>query len=294
MKKTTLYFTGFFAVCTLLFTACSKNNDPKPDIDDTENPTNTITAEQLRENIIGKWTIEGNGLNIAPSSIKPRLTASAHNRLTSNIIAGTNGTAATSAFIEFLEDGTFIILDSNGNVSTGDYTAKDGQTIDLSGFGSIKDIKFDADNINFVIYFDNKTLTIKAKKSAVIPASDKTTLLCRTWELEHRIKGWDEIPTAGVTKSLLTFSKSGTFLARFYNNKGEVVMTATEYWKWHPTDANRIWNWSADWAEEIEATDKYDDFAVSISVLQLTQTKFEMTTRDNGVVTHHLIFKAAN
>lgn len=324
MKKTILFFTGLCAICALLFTACSKDNNTKPDIDDTEEPKDQGTAEQLQKDIIGKWTIDGNGLNIMASTAQSKsLKASASNRMASTKIASTNtmSTSTTSAFIEFLADGTFIILDSNGNVSIGDYTAKDGQTIDLSGFGSIKDIKFADGNIDCVIHYTQsdspKTLNIKAKKAVQISASDRTTLLCRTWQVERienkwSYSNWNEQTNdydkvwehyiwenglwTGDTEGLVEFNKfivrfsvSGTYLAQIYDKQGKLIEATVEYWKWHPNDNNKFISWLP---EDAEPTNDYADHEVN--VLQLTQSLFEIKSYGDEGEFLHMTFKAVN
>lgn len=328
MKKTILFFTGFFAVCTLLFTACSKNNDPKPDIDDTEEPTNKGAAEQLKKDIIGKWTIEGSTFVVKSATAKTGLNASASKRMASAKIAATKNTTATTAFIEFLEDGTFIILDNNGNVSTGDYTAKDGQTIDLSGFGSIKDIKFDNSNISCVMHYTQsgsaKTLTVKGKKTVQISASDRTTLLCQRWQVEQiKQGGWywinwftnndtgestyetvwqesawengiwienphyDDIHPVEFEKFIVQFSPSGTYLAQMYDNQGKLIEATVEYWKWHPTDANKLVTWTSD---EPEPTSNFND-AIS-DITELTQSKLSIQSHGDDDEYQHITFKS--
>lgn len=315
------------ALLSLLFIACSKdkdnNHDNKPD---TEEPTDKGTAEQLQKDIIGKWTIDGNGLNIMASTAQSKsLKATAFYHMASTKIASTNtmSTSTTTAFIEFLADGTFIILDNNGNVSTGDYTAKDGQTIDLSGFGSIKDIKFENGNISCVIHYEQsgsaKTLTVKAKKAVQIAASERTTLLCRTWQVERmESKGfimkwnnqnndydkiwehyiwnngiWDiryideDSKLVEFEKFIVQFSPSGTYLAQIYDKQGKLIEASVEYWKWHPTDANKLIAWTND---EPEPTSNFDD-AIS-DIPELTQSKLSIQLHGDDDEYQHMTFKA--
>jgi len=187
MRTTTHFLMMAASVSVMLFAGCSKDND------DTGTPDNGLTAEQLKAEILGKWTFNGSvSLQaVAPASgislqsgfvkqgLKPSLLASLP-----NIMADTPPAGTTGGFIEFLADGTFFILDAQGNFFTGDYTAKAGQTIDLSGFGSIKEIKFADGRLDCVVTYtrsgQNRTLEIRANKATNIPANDRTTLLCRT------------------------------------------------------------------------------------------------------------------
>jgi hypothetical protein len=309
--------------------ACSKDDDTKPDTDNTDNteePTNNGSAETLQKQILGKWVIDDNSFIIESAVAKAGLKAIASNHKASTKIASTNTANVSNAFIEFLADGTFIVFDNNGYVSTGNYTAKDGQTIDLTGFGAIKDIKFENDNINCVIHYDNKTLTIKAKKSAVIPASDRAILLCRTWQVERIENGswyninwvtnndtgtlsyetvwqesvwengvwthnveYEDIHPVEFKQFIVHFSPSGTYLAQIYDKENNLIEASVEYWKWHPNNQNKLITWTQ---EEIEPTSDYDDYTTD--VVELTQLKLLIESHGDDDDYQHMTFKAVN
>lgn len=295
--KTTTQFLMMMSVLFLTLAGCSKDDD-----NNIDEPDDGRTAEQLTQEILGKWTFgddlsfEARGIPTSNPLAKARtrsvLSKSRILAGTPDIIAGGTATGVIGAgFIEFLADGTFFILDADGNLFTGNYTATNGETIDLSGFGSITDITFADGRIDFVLRYVNagqtRTFEIRANKAAEIPASERTSLICRTWELERIVAGWDGFENSGISKVTVTFSPSGTYVFQFFEGNGGLIAADVEYWKWHPTDANKFLSWAA---ADTEPTSNYDDY--SVNILELTASQLEIASYYNGNVDTHLIFKA--
>ena len=284
--RTTQFLVMALSALVFAFAGCSKDND------DNGIPDNSLTAEQLKAEILGKWTFTS-GISLQSglakqSTKKPRFAGLRNN------IAEAPRQGATSGFIEFLADGTFFILDAQGNFFAGDYTTKAGQVIDLSDFGSIKEIRIKDGGLDCTITYtrlgQNHTLEIHADKAADIPAGERTTLLCRTWEVERIIAGWDEQELAqeGVTRITATFSPSGTYVFRFFRANGDLVLAEAEYWKWHPTDTNRFVYWTT------EDVGQIDNDENAVRILKLTQSQLEVASYDGDDVNTHLVFKASN
>jgi uncharacterized repeat protein (TIGR01451 family) len=269
-------------------------------------PENNGDVEQLKKDIIGKWNAEGTNFETAPAKAARKAGS------LSAGISGTNRAARVSSsatsqsggFIEFFTDGTFIIYDALQNFYTGNYHVKDGVSIDLSGFGAIHDIKIQGGKIDFILSYQQsgqqKTLQITANKAAAVPTSERTQLLCRTWELEYFEEGIDSAGnwretywengkvyekkngvweiTDEFSKFLLTFSDYGTYMITVHDDKGEIRENGFEManWKWHPIDSSKLLIWDGE--EPITETE-YNNRSLFL-IIKLTEEQLEFHGED--------------
>ena len=276
MKKVPLFL---LAGMTLLF-SCSKNDDNATD------PTQEAAAK-LQKDIQGKWLFSTDivigrkairAVNYTNRSMFGRPT---HEEVTVNSVNGT--TSSMPGFIEFNSDSTYIIFDENGQVYTGKFESKTGDSIVLSGIGSLSGISISGSTLNFKLFYqkDNKTITITSNKAPEVPASDRTTLLCQhAWYIADEASGADWIGETGVefdeqgNETVYTIdsvgfimSKSGTYLVQEFGS-GKLRAARMANWKWHSTKADYI---AYSWEDGV-----FDEENHRAQIAELTATKLKI------------------
>lgn len=276
------YIKSFTMLLMMAFViSCSKDN---PEIAD--DPAN---ASELREKILGKWTFDNDiGFEVSGAYRGKAFRTSARSENAARpLVSRSMGVRAeavqsgANGFVEFLDDNTYLLYDGYEGFFSGKFEAKDGQTLLLSELGTITDIRFAQEKIDFKVTFSgtNQTLTVVANKAADVPMDDRTKLLCRTWLLSDVEDGqeiYDEpyeiydndgnlVESMDVDKLTITMSSAGTYAIRVYSNEKIVGMDMAN-WKWHSTNSNQFVYWWFDWEP-----DEDEDF---VEIRELTQNVF--------------------
>jgi hypothetical protein len=277
-------FASLVALSVLLF-SCSKKG---PD----EEGNKAEDTKALEAKIIGKWSfnnvslatlavvrssaaLKGKGLFTAPS-----------NQLLPSVSVTSLPTPSNTGFIEFLSGNTYIIYDNFGAFFSGKFEVKDGSSISLAGFGSISEIRFNDQKINFKINYaaSGKSIEVMANKAAEIAATDKTKLLCaHTWYVTDDEDGKSLVGNT-IDRATILFSLSGTYLVQFFKS-GKLVEAKVANWKWHTTDPNKIVYW---WDDDLpnENTDYVLLRELTNSILK---TREELNS--NPVVYNNFVLK---
>lgn len=286
---------------TLVF-ACSKET-PAPG--ETPPPTNPPTeTEDLREQLLGKWTFDGAGFSLTAAVSTQQVSVRGVARaIVKKMELGATEAPTTEAFIEFLEDNTYVVLDGNGDAYSGSFKTE-GDKVTLTNLGDITEITIEDGKISFKFTHaeTKKTSTVAASKADPIKSDDRTTALSRTWELlpeadgreifEEPLELWNDdedepFATINVERVTVTFSASGSYIIRIYAEGGELVETDVSNWKWHSTDPNRfVYSW-AGWE-----VDEYEDY---VEILELNANSLKLNeswVSDNGPESLTLHFKA--
>ncbi len=272
----------------MILASCSKK-DAQPD------PAESGEAiTKLQKDILGKWVFT-NTVFPKTSGTNGQASTSVGNVLQSKgKLATTSNTAnviAKTGFIEFLKNNTYLIYDAEGNYFTGTFNVRDGQTIDLAEFGTINEIKFTQEKIDFIANYtaQNKKLIISANRAVSIPLTDKTTLLTgKIWSVTGEEKGQETffnapidiqnpkdgsiLMTSWVDKITFLFSSSGTYSIHFYY-KNKLLAVNMFNWKWHSTDANKLVYWG--YSETVDE----DQFEV---IREITKDVLRWSNFDDG------------
>jgi hypothetical protein len=110
----------------------------------------------------------------------------------------------------------------------GNYTFQDKETLVLSGFGRIRIVNMTAESLSFTLTLDGQTQVMEfhaAKAKNSIATSDKTALLCRTWQLVSLLG----LPVAGSDNEMtMLISRAGTYYYEYAN--GTAFLSQ---WKWY-------------------------------------------------------------
>lgn len=202
--------------------------------------------------------------------------------------------------LEFNESGTYVVVknspdkDPNDEIILfGSYTI-DGNLLILSNFGTIKVLTLTDDEITFAIKLEGETDygdTLTAKKSAELPASTNTQLLCRTWKL-FSLNG-DTV--AGTDDELyVVFYQSGTYVV---TQVGEDQLGDVAQWKWHDSNEDAIcysWDGEPDCTDVVQVVslDEYHlemlEEGYSYVLYPEDNTKSSNTSDDYGEVIREL------
>lgn len=268
---------------------CTKDHVKLPD---EEEPART--AEQLRKGVLGKWLFNGTSFE-AIASVKTQ--ARQGNRLVlgplksamarNSIMAETGGAADQSGFIEFLDDGTYFLHGGGDRFFIGTFAVKNGQTIDLSDFGSIAEIEFTSGKMDFQLLYTstNTKFTLLASKVAEIGSDDRTKLLTGTvWQISQEEDGkalydegielYDEndqfVRVQPIDKAIVHFTISGTCAVQFSYQSAR-VQADIQNWKWHTSEANKLMYYNNG-----EAVDESRDAGFLIFT-ELTNSMLRMT-----------------
>lgn len=240
-------FASLMALSVLIF-SCSKKS---PD----EGGDKAADAKALEAKVIGKWSFNNvslSALSVVRSStaLKAKgLFAAPVNELLPGISEAAPQTPSSTGFVEFLNGNTYIISDGEGSVFTGKFEATDGSSISLAGFGSISEIRFSGQKIDFKVNYtaSGKSISIAANKAAEIAATDKGKLLCaHAWYVTDEEDGKDLV-SGTVDRVTVLYSLSGTYLVQFFKS-GKLVEAKVANWKWHSTDPNKFVYW---WDDEL-------------------------------------------
>lgn len=153
------------------------------DISGSENPINFIMSSDkevlavfekkvysLNFDIIGKWYIQNSNRNNTSTVNK-------------KINKQSEGSSCSIISIEFLEDGTYILITSEGEI-TGQYVLSGNQSMNL-GNGEIEDLSFINDVLNF-------TITLNSGCSSTVSALFLTFIPDDTFEKELIRLGYDD------------------------------------------------------------------------------------------------------
>lgn len=183
---------------------------------------------------------------------------------------------------EFNESGNYIIVRNTPGSSLyqnpvaktdeqivffGSFTIANNRILNLSDFGTIKDISIDGDIITFTLLVNgnpNKELRIHAVKQDEMPQSTRTELLCRTWELVT-LDGENVVGTH--YELTVVFSAAGTYFVSFVNPADEDSGGLAQ-WKWKDEDeVTFCYSW-----EGAPECDGYN----SVEILELSATRLKM------------------
>jgi hypothetical protein len=305
MKKS--IYAIMIAVCFMQVSCSKKDQQPEQKPDPIEV---TDTAKKLQKDVQGKWTFINAAFPKTSSAFEGKTiitspTLKSMARLSA--IANTSDVAPKTGFIEFLNDNTYIIYDAKGNYFTGKFEAKDGQTIDLSGFGTIKEIKFTEGKIDFKITYNssNQTISISANKAIAMTLNERTKLLCQTWEFVSIEENGKDIRVNGkwevfggldgnghdiivyADKVYVTFSLSGTYFVHSYD-KTKLMSGQVYNWKFHPTNQNKFLDYDNDFNLASVTEEDY------VTITELTKDALkieEVYSYDNKVETTKMVLR---
>lgn len=274
-------------VLTAVF-ACSKET-PVPGSDDKTPPTNPPKeTPELREQLLGKWTFDGTGVSLTAATSTQQVSVRGIARtIVKKMDLGATEAPTTEAFIEFLEDDTYVLLDGSDDAYSGSFKTE-GDKVTLTNLGDITEIKIEDGKISFKFTHaeTKKTSTVAASKAEPIKSSDRTSVLSRVWELlpeadgkgifEEPMEFWDDEgdePYAIVNIELITvtFTSSGTYMVHVYAEGGEIVETDVMNWDWHSTNSNRfVYSWGG-W-EVDEDNDYVEILELNANSLKVKET----------------------
>ncbi len=169
---------------------------------------------------------------------------------------------------------------------TGKFEVENGTTITLKDFGSLSDITFSNNEINFLISYSGSgnTIHISANKAEGILADDKTQKISRNCFLTNQKSGaeiyekgkevynettgeWET--TYYYDKVTILFSQSGTYLVKSYKDS-KLLTAEVANWKWH-ADGDKILYWWGEFDNEGE-----------VKVTTLTNTQLELNESYEG------------
>jgi len=139
--------------------------------------------------------------------------------------------------LEFNESGHCIIVKNNNKTSNtyqdvlfGSYTIVDSETIVLHNYGKIKVSSIDESRINFSLVLDSNPedeIIINAIRQNEISTSEKTKLLCKTWEVVS-------IGGENTDDFVVLFSDAGTYFVTTPES------SSLGYWKWCDSEQTKI------------------------------------------------------
>lgn len=237
MKNENLIKLMFCLMLPLVLLSCIADDSIRAD------QNNTAKIEQLRKDILGKWTFETKNL-----------------RTTDN-----------SSLIEFLKDGMFLVKLSNGQVFSDKYSILGPSEIALDNFGEISNILLQEDQINFKLIYEKQVVPVNANRINSLIEKEKTQLLCRKWQLTNQEDGRDS--ANAIDRAFTTFFDSGTYLTEGYSKTSQQGWTETLNWKWHSTMNDRIVYWKKN--DKIEEDKKYMIIReLTPSILKTTESTF--------------------
>jgi len=147
------------------------------------------------------------------------------------------GNVSDYVSFEFNESGNYIVVENtttsltNGHtIIFGNYEIVNNNTVVLSDFGTLTVSGINKNSISFSIQLtgnpDNE-ININASKQQEMASSERTDLLCKTWELVT-VNGGSVVGTAYNLTVL--FSKAGTYLVVYKDPKDGIDDLAQ--WKW--------------------------------------------------------------
>lgn len=185
--------------------------------------------------------------------------------------------SSTSDFesFEFTESGNYIVIKKSFAKTTGDpsilfgsYEIVDNKTINLSDFGTITVTKISGSIIGFKVQLFSDTeneIAIEANKQEAIEKTERTELLCRTWEL---------VSCGGYSISDFTvlFSKAGTYFLSLVLDGERISATGT--WVWCDSEQTKL-------AFAMEESLDCESNNV-IKEIQLTEDSFTGIDLENG------------
>lgn len=244
MKKMKVYsLTTLLLLGLSIFTSCKKDDHPAP----TPPPEPEKT---LFEVILGKWEFNNTSSRKSGGAT----------------VSNKNQGERIAVAIEFLNDSTYMLLFSNGDVIDGKFSLADSTTIDLTGLGTLSDLSISDSMSSFKLSTPEwGVLSITALKAEEIPESVNTTLLCRTWKLDSTVAGPATFFSQGGDGYLqikLMFSKSGTYFLRQFS-PDTLHRAESTSWRWHSTKPNTyVFSW--------EGEDK------EVTIKELTETSLKM------------------
>jgi hypothetical protein len=286
-------FLSIGIVCTLVVLSCSKK-ETAPGTD-PDNPNGQEVLDKLFNDIQGRWDFK------APAVLK-RKAATTGRRAPRFLIksrfieTNVQKKQSSGGFIEFLNDSTYVIYDTEENSFTGKFEVKDGTTISLKDFGSIKNIKFSNDAISFIISYDSagKTIEITANQAAPVATDDRSRKLCFNWLLlkekdgkttyedgyDYYNESTGEYETRPFDKLTIQFSKSGTYLVQI-SNKGALLEAEVANWKWHYKNADKLVYW---WGDELTQAEEDENNITIISNTGSTLELHDFYSDDDGII----------
>lgn len=214
-----------------------------------------------------------------------------NDKLIEQISAKWNINSGSYVSIELNKSGNYIVVKNKPARATGDdfdvifgvYKVLNTTTIELVDFGkiAINSISSSALSVNLTVNGSSTTIALSGQKvdnSTNIPASTKTDLLCRTWEVT-KLDGVDvsQIPNTndGPLPEKVYFSAAGTYLVYFRSGEAEL-----SNWKWYDAAQNRIyysWSFPPVWGESGQGNR-------TVEITTLTSTKLVFTERYDGDV----------
>ena len=155
------------------------------------------------------------------------------------------------------------------NVVYGTYTQLGDETFDLEGFGVVRLMSDDGQEITDIVIQPEggNEMTFAVEKAETMGDDELTNALCRTWKVvKIHEKGYDSYdgeyddtytPAEEGALSEVMFSEFGTFLSFYNNNEIEAY-----FWKWEDR-GNRLvrYSWDNVWNND----DEEGNFTVSFS-----------------------------
>ena len=263
-----------------VFVSCEneKNNDKDLD-NDNDISINTISAKwEMSDSNSPYASFEFNEDGyyiVVENSEAANLKANSSPRLKEKLLKRNNKVSLESN-LSPIHFGTYII---------------DGNNIILSGFGLIEVVSISNEEFTFSFILESngeKNSFVAGKSEEPISPSNRTDMLCRTWEVDEvtidinylsddvreRYKekyGEDWINvlkkdrTAGSEGLILLFSKAGTYLVLY---SGEERDAGLSEWKWVDKEETSIYYSWENW------TDNWDNNIVAITELNTTNLSF--------------------
>lgn len=247
-----------------VFIACKKDDAPKP-ADPVETPEQILFGK-----IQGRWEAD-----IPP----PARTQSGAP------VSSKNQEMLRFTSVEFLSDSTFIFT-TNGYSDLGHYVVTDSNSVALTGIAEVNDIEFTSSGISFSVKltsgdWEGRELEATGKKVEAITVAEAKKPLLKNWYLSiNGDKGniYTEYASqyqADKVKRL--FTEYGTVFTQYYADT-VLVRGKVNYWKWHPSVADAIIEYTD--ADEIPDNRYFKITALSTSALTIDEYVIEQGLED--------------
>jgi hypothetical protein len=171
----------------------------------------------------------------------------------------------------------------------GDYTVNNQSTennyvVDLQQFGTITINISDSGNIDVTINDGENTYNYTADKGDEVVSSEKTKLLCNTWNFDKSIEDGEEYTDEGLT---ITFTSNGTYTMYKPNlDEWDIAAGMTNYsygsWSWIDSKTIKVeyTSYSATYSDS-DVHYSSEQATVILEVVKLTEKELVWYERDD-------------
>jgi hypothetical protein len=221
----------------LLFNSCTKTNEVTPE--DNEKKTEEVippgkkekTNEEIafEKSMLGIWTFTDIGFQ-KKSTVNLHSSKTMNSPTTDRSIKLIPGKQALIVFpidakfclMEFLEDGSYIILDAYKNVFTGKFSAIDDSTLELTDFGTVTKAKpfggFHDIKVKQTPFAETIDLGPIGQSKSILESDKNAELFSNTWLLSNQEDGIALLNEGSADKIFINFSIYGSYREKRYKD----------------------------------------------------------------------------